>query len=47
MVRAMSKMRLTAADRIAAVEKENADKEAAVEKSDKKDDKKKSDKTKK
>ena len=35
MVRAMSKMRLTAADRIAAVEKENADKEAAVEKSDK------------
>ncbi len=47
MVRAMSKMRLTAADRIAAIEKENADKEAAVEKSDKKDDKKKSDKTKK
>jgi len=47
MVRAMSKMRLTAADRMAAVEKENADKEAAVEKSDKKDDKKKSDKTKK
>lgn len=47
MVRAMSKMRLTAADRIAAVEKENADKEAAVEKSDRKDDKKKSDKTKK
>ncbi len=47
MVRAMSKMRLTAADRIAAVEKENADKEAAVEKSDKKDDKKKSAKGKK
>lgn len=47
MVRAMSKMRLTAADRIAAVEKENADKDAAVEKSDKKDDKKKSAKGKK
>ncbi|MDE6570984.1 MAG: S41 family peptidase [Alphaproteobacteria bacterium] len=43
MVRAMAKMRLTAADRVAAVEQENAEKSAA-EKSEKSDDKKTSDK---